>query len=81
MRLRGDYALGTQSFGGAVRNIFSSTTDSILGMFVKLAVQWAENMIMQKVLGRSTAEANVSASAAQAGSCRGCEFRGRPVAY
>lgn len=54
---------GTETFGQAVRNIFRSMVDSLLDMFVKMAVQWAESMLLQKMEGKSAATSQIAANA------------------
>lgn len=50
---------GTRTFGNAVRSIFTSLIDGIIQIFVRMAIQWAENMI----LGRTAAASQISANA------------------
>jgi len=57
---------GTKTFASAVRSLFSSLIDGIIQIFVKMAIQWAENMILGKTAaaGQISANAGVAASAA-----------------
>jgi hypothetical protein len=57
---------GTQTFAGAMRSILGSMIDGIIQIFVKMAVQWAENMILQKILGKETAASQIVANASVA---------------
>jgi len=54
---------GTRSFTQAVRSLFASLIDGIIQIFVRMAVQWAENMILQKVQGKIAAASQISANA------------------
>lgn len=54
---------GTKTFGQAIRSVFASVIDGVISMFLKMAVQWAENMLTQQLLGKATAVSNISANA------------------
>jgi hypothetical protein len=54
---------GTQTFSGAINSLFMAMVDGIIASLVKMAVQWAENLLLQKVLGKTTAASQISANA------------------
>jgi|GEM_PF-4940071 len=58
---------GTESVTAGMRNLFRSMADAVIKMFVDIGVQWAETAILQKVLGHTTAQANITDNAAVAG--------------
>lgn len=67
----------TKTFAQGVRGIFSSLIDGIIQIFVKMAIQWVENMILGKTAaaGQISANAGVAATAAM-GSVAAIPFYG-----
>lgn len=53
---------GTQSFVGALQSIFSSVVDSLIQMFVKMGIQWAEGLIYQEIAQKATAISAITAN-------------------
>jgi hypothetical protein len=53
---------GTMTFAGAVQSIFSSVVDSLIQMFVKMGIQWAEGLIYQQVAQKATAISSITAN-------------------
>jgi len=53
---------GTMTFSNAVRSIFSSVVDSLIQLFVKMGIQWAEGLIYQQVAQKATAISSITAN-------------------
>lgn len=72
---------GTKTFSNAVRSMFATLIDGIIQMFVKMGIQWIENMILGKTAaaGQISANAGVAASAAM-GSAAAIPFVGWAMA-
>jgi len=50
------------TFSNAVRSIFSSVVESLIQMFVKMGIQWAEGLIYQQVAQKATAISSITAN-------------------
>lgn len=53
---------GTMTFVGALQSIFTSVVDSLIQMFVKMGIQWAEGLIYQEVAQKATAISSITAN-------------------
>ena len=61
-------ANGTMTMGKAIKTLFASVLDTVIGTLAQIAAQWIMRTIMQAVLGKTAALSNVAANAAVAGS-------------
>ena len=57
---------GTKTFANAVKSLLSTMIDGILQMFIKMALQWAENQIAQMTASKTTAVSGIAANSAVA---------------
>ena len=69
---------GTETFSQGMRNLFLQVGDAVIQTLVKMGVQWAATMIENKILGQGTAEAQIAASAGEAGAAGVASFAGAP---
>ncbi|HZO22274.1 MAG TPA: hypothetical protein VFB37_07180 [Steroidobacteraceae bacterium] len=69
---------GTETFSQIARNLFDSLITSVIGMFVKMGVNWAENLAMQHYLTTQHALQTISANAGIAGSAGVASWAGAP---
>jgi hypothetical protein len=58
----------TETFGTAMKNLFSSVFESIIQKLVGMVTQWIENLIIAKLTNQTTAISQVSANAGVAAS-------------
>lgn len=59
---------GTESFGGAVRSIFTSLVDALVQEMVRMAVEWIEQLVLTKLVQKTTAASGIAANAGLAAS-------------
>ena len=61
-------ANGTMTIGKAIKTLYASVLDTVIGTLAQIAAQWIMRTVMQAVLGRTAALSNVAANASVAGS-------------
>jgi hypothetical protein len=69
---------GTETFAQGIRNLFMQIGDAVVQTLVKIAVQWLATQIENRIAGQTTAEAQIAASAGEAGAAGVASFAGAP---
>jgi hypothetical protein len=69
---------GTETFSQGMRNLFLQIGDAVIQTLVKMAVQWATTQIENRIMGQATAEAQIAASAGEAGAQGVASWAGAP---